>query len=94
MTKEQETNPLPVYFKSLTVENVKCFRGKQMIDLSDGNGKYAQWTIILGDNNTGKTTLLRCFADLEPILFDYGTKTKDGTETEECYPNYFLRVRR
>jgi len=94
MTKEQKINLLPTYFKSLTVENVKCFRGKQTIDLSDGNGKYAQWTVILGDNNTGKTTLLRCLADLEPILFDSGTKTKDGRETEECYPNYFLRVRR
>jgi predicted ATP-binding protein involved in virulence len=66
MTKK--TIPLPTYFKSLTVENVKCFRGKQVIDLSDGNGKYAQWTVILGDNNTGKTTLLRCLADLEPTL--------------------------
>jgi predicted ATP-binding protein involved in virulence len=75
MTKEQETTePLPTYFKSLTVENVKCFRGKQTIDLSDGHGKYAQWTVILGDNNTGKTTLLRCLADLEPTL--YGFKHK------------------
>jgi predicted ATP-binding protein involved in virulence len=84
----QEITPLPVYFKSLTVENVKCFRGKQTIDLSDGNGKYAQWTVILGDNNTGKTTLLRCLADLEPILLYPGTKTK------EYWPNNYLRLRK
>ncbi|MDM8558531.1 AAA family ATPase [Candidatus Parabeggiatoa sp. HSG14] len=86
MTKEQEIKPLPTYFKSLTVENIKCFKGKQTIDLSDGNGKYAQWTVILGDNNTGKTTLLRCLADLEPTLFETNTK-------EHC-PNNLLRVRR
>lgn len=56
----------PVYFKSLTIENVKCFKGKHTIDLSDGEGKPAQWTVILGNNNTGKTTLLKCLAALEP----------------------------
>ena len=54
------------YFKSLTIENVKCFKGKHTIDLSDGNGKPAQWTVILGNNNTGKTTLLKCLAGFQP----------------------------
>ncbi len=58
----QHNPPPPVYFASLTVNNVKCFKGKQTIDLSDGNGKPALWTVILGDNNTGKTTLLRCLS--------------------------------
>lgn len=53
------------YFKSLTIENVKCFKGKHTIDLSDGKGKPAQWTVILGNNNTGKTTVLKCLAGLE-----------------------------
>jgi len=56
----------PAYFLSLSVENVKCFGPKQTIDLSDGKGRPAQWTVILGDNNTGKTTLLQCLAALEP----------------------------
>ena len=64
-----EQIPPPAYFGSLTIENVKCFKGKHEIDLSDGNGKPAMWTVILGNNNTGKTTLLRCLADLEPKLF-------------------------
>jgi AAA domain len=59
--------PPPAYFGSLTIENVKCFKGKHEIDLSDGNGKPAMWTVILGNNNTGKTTLLRCLANLELI---------------------------
>jgi predicted ATP-binding protein involved in virulence len=56
------------YFASLTIENVKCFKEKQTIDLSDGNDKPAMWTVILGNNNTGKTTLLRCLADLEATV--------------------------
>ena len=67
MQSEIETTPPPAYFGSLTIENIKCFKGEQTIDLSDGNDKPAMWTVILGNNNTGKTTLLRCLADLEPI---------------------------
>ena len=50
----------PVYFLDLTVENVRCFGERQTLDLSDGQGKPARWTIMLGDNGTGKTTLLQC----------------------------------
>ncbi len=46
----------------LVVENVRCFKEKQTLDLSDGKGKPARWTIILGENGTGKTTLLRALA--------------------------------
>jgi predicted ATP-binding protein involved in virulence len=50
------------YFLSLSLENVRCFGAKQTLDLSDGNGRPAQWTVILGDNGTGKTTLLEILA--------------------------------
>lgn len=64
--------PPPAYFGSLTLENVKCFQGKHEINLSDKNDKNkpAMWTVILGNNNTGKTTLLKNIADLEPIRLD------------------------
>jgi energy-coupling factor transporter ATP-binding protein EcfA2 len=60
-----EVIPPPAYFLSLEVENVRCFGPRQKLDLSDGNGRPAQWTVILGDNGTGKTTLLECLAALE-----------------------------
>jgi len=60
MSKTKE-NIDPVYFMDLVVENVRCFKDKQVMDLSDRNGKPARWTIILGDNGTGKTTLLKCW---------------------------------
>ena len=51
--------PKNAYFLSLELENVRCFGEKQRIDFSDDNNKPRQWTIILGDNGTGKTTLLQ-----------------------------------
>jgi predicted ATP-binding protein involved in virulence len=56
-----------VYFLSITLENLRCFGEKQTLDLSDGNGKPAQWTILLGNNGTGKTTLLQAFATVAAI---------------------------
>jgi predicted ATP-binding protein involved in virulence len=67
MNEEKYINTLSpaIYFKSLEFGNVKCFKNGHEIDLSDGNGKPAQWTVLLGNNNTGKTTILRCLAGLE-----------------------------
>jgi predicted ATP-binding protein involved in virulence len=58
----------PVYFASIEVENVLCFKDSQKLDLCDSNGFPAQWTVILGDNGTGKTTLLRCLAAMQPRI--------------------------
>src|SRR3989440_4385958 len=62
----KERLSLPAYFLSLEVENVRSFGPKQTLDLSNGKGRPAQWTIILGDNGVGKTTLLQCVAALLP----------------------------
>ena len=51
-----------VWFKSISLENVRSFGTKQTIYFTeDGteNGKAARWNVILGDNGTGKTTVLR-----------------------------------
>lgn len=56
----------PTYFLSLTLENYRSFGPKQTLDLSDGNGRPAPWTVILGDNGTGKTSLLRKLVDMVP----------------------------
>jgi hypothetical protein len=55
------------YFLSLSLENMRCFGPKQTLDLSDGKGRPAQWTILLGENGTGKTTVLQALAAFTPI---------------------------
>jgi len=48
-----------VYFKSLILRNIKCFKGDNVLDLSENEKEPALWTVILGNNGTGKTTLLK-----------------------------------
>jgi predicted ATP-dependent endonuclease of OLD family len=71
-TKKQNSteseSPQNVYFLSLELENVRCFGERQKIDFSDGNGKPKPWTIILGDNGTGKTTILKSTVLFLPSL--------------------------
>jgi predicted ATP-binding protein involved in virulence len=51
--------PPAAYFLSLSIANFRCFKEEQTLDLSDGNGKPAMWTILLGENGTGKTSILQ-----------------------------------
>lgn len=66
-TIESQSMPsFPAYFLALRVENVRCFGPKQTLDLSNGMGRPAQWTIILGNNGVGKTTLLQTLIAITP----------------------------
>ncbi|MGM9507441.1 AAA family ATPase [Larkinella sp. GY13] len=59
-----------VWFKSISLENVRSFGRKETINFTkDGNA--AQWNVILGDNGTGKTTVLKglCYT----INSEYGS---------------------
>jgi predicted ATP-binding protein involved in virulence len=63
--RESQKDHSPAYFLSIELENVLCFKTRQKLDVSDANGFPAQWTVILGDNGVGKTTLLRSLAGTE-----------------------------
>lgn len=80
--KPKAEEPLTAYFLSLEVENVRCFGEKQKLDLSDGKGKPAPWTIILGVNGTGKTTLLQCLVGFELVKQSRLIESKDKESVE------------
>lgn len=48
-----------VWFKSISLENIRSFGSKQTINFTDKTGNAARWNVILGDNGTGKTTVLK-----------------------------------
>ncbi|PYD74847.1 AAA family ATPase [Novacetimonas pomaceti] len=57
-----------VYLKRLSLTNVRSFGDEQTLDLTTTDGRAARWTLILGDNGVGKTTLLQCLASMCPVL--------------------------
>ena len=73
----------PIYFRSLELENVRCFGKRQRLDLTDKKGNPVRWVLILGDNGVGKTTLLQCLAWMRPVPhLDKETGQFDGFEPE------------
>jgi hypothetical protein len=47
------------YLKKVTFTNHTCFRGEHTFTFVDENDEWCQWNVFLGNNNTGKTNLLR-----------------------------------
>ena len=50
------------YFAEIALDHFFGFRQRQTLNLRSSEQKPARWTVILGDNGTGKTTLLRAIA--------------------------------
>ena len=74
--------PLPrreksIYFLSLTIENARCFAETQELRLVDSKGCPARWTLLVGDNGVGKSTLLQCLAWMRPTPY-----YKPGTDEQ------------
>ncbi|HEV7506747.1 MAG TPA: AAA family ATPase [Thermoanaerobaculia bacterium] len=59
---------IATYFTSLTLKNVRCFGQQVTLSLCTREGRPAPWTLILGDNGVGKTTLLECLFWMQPAL--------------------------
>lgn len=57
----------PNYIRSISLENVRCFGSKQTLYFTQNNqsdGEIAMWNVILGNNGTGKTTVLKSIVQL------------------------------
>ena len=70
-----------IYFSSLELENVRCFGECQVLKLTDDQERPARWTLLLGNNGVGKTTLLQCLAWMRPVPY-YGTGEEEDTLKE------------
>ncbi|CUH89864.1 recombination protein F [Phaeobacter sp. CECT 5382] len=50
-----------MYLKSIRLKNIKCFKDVEIdFDLKGGNNR--KWTVLLGENGTGKSTILKSIA--------------------------------
>ncbi|WP_426409231.1 AAA family ATPase [Bradyrhizobium ganzhouense] len=70
------TSKPATYVVELNLTNVKSFAGSHTLSLRNPKGGAARWTLILGDNGVGKTTLLECITQLTPVFNsdDQGSK--------------------
>lgn len=82
----KSTNRPPIYFTSLELKNVRCFGERQTLEFTDDEGRLAQWTLLLGDNGVGKTTLLQCLGWMRPVPAFESPKEKDP-DTKEKDPD-------
>ena len=75
----------PVYFTMLELENIRSFGEPQRLDLLSKDGKPARWTLILGDNGVGKTTMLQCLTRMRPG-FNKASEQDAGRMPDEVEP--------
>ena len=59
--------------KSIEIKSFLCFEDS-VIDCTKGENSVAQWTVLLGNNNTGKTSLLKAIAGLRPTRLLSGSR--------------------
>lgn len=59
-----------VYLSKVTITDFNCFQGEHEISFIRPDGRYQQWNVILGNNNTGKTTILRLLSGLSAEVYN------------------------
>jgi energy-coupling factor transporter ATP-binding protein EcfA2 len=50
-----------MYLREVTIHNIKCFEDIKL-DFHKSDGRIGLWNVIIGENGTGKTTLLQAIA--------------------------------
>ncbi|MDR3365681.1 MAG: AAA family ATPase [Prevotellaceae bacterium] len=63
---------IAAYVQKAVVVDFKGFKGRHKFSFVDERGACCQWTVFLGNNNTGKTNLLKAIASLELLKNIHG----------------------
>ena len=74
-----------VKIKTITLKEFKCFDNIE-IDCRKDDESFHQWTVLLGNNNTGKTNLLKAIANLRPISVNLLDTKGDKVDKEQFAP--------
>ena len=72
-----------------SIRNYKCIKDLS-VDCRGEDGETRQWTVLLGENNTGKTNVLRALALLTPQKINFRTEA-DSEFNEACVPLGLLK---
>ncbi len=75
-----------VKIRSISFKSFKCFEDME-IDCRKDKSTLYQWTVLLGNNNTGKTSLLRAIAGLRPKRIRL--VRKGSKEVNDLIPAFF-----
>lgn len=70
----------PAYISSLHIGNIRCFNSNNILTLSENADPFF-WNVILGNNASGKTTLLQSISLFLEIL--YGKRYENTFEISE-----------
>lgn len=74
--------------ESFSIQNYKCIKDLA-VDCRGADGEIKQWTVLLGENNTGKTNVLRALSYLVVSKFNF--RMEIGEEVVEEHTRFTAR---
>lgn len=80
----------PMKITKFSIRNYKCIQDLS-VDCRGEDGETRQWTVLLGENNTGKTNVLRALALLTPQKINFRTEA-DSEFNEARVPLGLLKT--
>ena len=57
-----------IYIRLVEINSIKCFQNDNIFSLLSVTQQIHKWTIVIGNNGTGKSTLLQCITISSPQL--------------------------
>ena len=66
------------YFAEVRLEGIRAFGPVAKLSMRNSHGETDRWTVIVGENATGKSTLLETVYCLRPVQDDWGGDDNEG----------------